>query len=305
MFKRALPLTLALTVNATAAPITIKHDLGTTTLPGIPKRIVVIQEETAELLAVLGVKPVGFASTRVSNAKLGQPLTALTTPAAKQIGTPIYVRTHDQPSQEVILALKPDLILMNAGDDGSNSLYPALSKIAPTIAFDFSEGRTGWRKALTETARVFNKTTLANRYLVTYDTRVQTLRAQLASTFNGSNRTALLYMYQATDLMALGQRFSFSRALSALGMTLVMPSGLDSDRVFHVLSSEVLPTLKTDRIVLLRLTHNGQPLARNNLDVLMARTGAKITTYLLDPQEPSSGPITDLKRVEALANLLR
>ncbi|WP_052351935.1 ABC transporter substrate-binding protein [Deinococcus pimensis] len=305
MLNRILPLTLGLTTTALAAPITVKHDLGTTTLPTTPKRVVVIQEEAAELLAVLGVKPVGFASTRVGSIKLGQALTALTAPAAARLGTPVYVGTHDQPSQEAILALKPDLILMSAGADGSNQLYPALSKLAPTVAFSFNEGGSGWRKALTETARAFDKTALANRYLATYDTRVDTLRAQLAPTLRSSKRTALLYMFRDTDIMALGERFSFSRTLAELGLTLTMPTGLNPDSVFHVLSPEVIPTLKADRVVLLRLTRSGRPLPRNDLDALLTRTGAKVTTYLLDPQEPSSGPITDLKRIEALAKLLR
>lgn len=134
---------------------------------------------------------------------------------------------------------------------------------------------------------------------------MRTLRTQLAPTVGSSNRTALLYMFRDTDVMALGQRFSFSRTLGELGLTLTMPAGLDRNSVFHILSPEVLPTLRTDRVVLLRLTQSGKPLPRNTLDTLLARTKAKITTYPLDPQEPSSGPITDLKRIEALAKLLR
>ncbi|MEF2279614.1 ABC transporter substrate-binding protein [Deinococcus sp. YIM 134068] len=306
--KRLLPLIAALSVSAASAqafPLTVRHDLGSTTLTRVPQRVVVIQEETAELLAVLGVRPVGFGSTRVQGATPGRPLTALTAPAARSLGQPVFVGTHDQPSLETIAALRPDLILMSAGDDGSNTLYPQLARLAPTLAFDYDAGASGWRRALTEVGRVLGKSAQARRYLATYDARVATLKAQIAPVTAAGPNTALLYMFDPQSVVALGEKFSFSRTLGSLGLKLVVPAGMTPDLVFKVLSPEALTTLKADRTVLLRLKVNGQPLPRNATDALLARAGVPVVTYLLDPQEPSSGPITDLRRIEALARLLR
>lgn len=301
----SLVATLSVSASAQTFPLTVRHDLGTTTLTRVPQRVIVIQEETAELLAVLGVRPVGYGSTRVQGVRPGQPLTALTTPAAARLGQPIFVGTHDQPSEEAIAALKPDLILMTSGDDGSDALYPRLSRLAPTLAFSYDVGASGWRRALTETARVFGQSARASRYLATYDARVRTLRAQVAPVTAARPNTALLYMFDAQSVMALGQKFSFSRTLESLGLKLAMPPGLAPDLVFRVFSPEALTTLRADRTVLLRLKVNGQPLPQNATDALLARAGMPVVTYLLDPQEPSSGPITDLRRIEALAKLLR
>lgn len=304
---KALFTTLALSASLAGAqaqfPLTLRHDLGTTTLQAAPKRVVVLSEEAAELLAVLNVKPVGFGSARLQGAQLGERLTTLTSPAGPSLGAPQFVGSSLQPSIEAILALKPDLIVMLKND--GQGAYGALSRVAPTLAYDFNAGGTGWRKALSEVGKLFGREAQARRYLSQYDARVQTLKTQLAPVTKSAPRTTLLYLFQAQNVMALGEKFAFANALKELGLALNMPSGVHADTVFSVLSPEALVGLQTDRALVLRLKVNGALLPRTPMDDVLARAKVNVVTYPLDPQEPSTGPLTDLKRVEAIAKLLK
>lgn len=299
--RSVLCLLLGLGASALAAPVSLKHDLGRTTFNSAPARVVANSEEVAELLTVLGVPVVGYASGRVEG-QLGRPLNNLSTLAAPSLRGAVFVGSHNQPSLELIAALRPDLILMGSGD-GSEAIYPAMQKLAPTVAYDYD--KTPWRQALGDLGRLFGKSAQANRYLATFDARVRTLRARLEPVAARAPRTTLLYMYEPGSVMVLGRGFSFSRTLGLLGLSLTTPRGIDPNVAFQVLSPEALLTLNTDRIVLLRVKTGGQMVERNATDAVLARLGKPVFTYPLDPQEASSGPITDLRRLESVANLVR
>ena len=297
----ATALLLAAGPFALAAPLTLKHDLGETTVPTTPKRVIANSEEVAELLAVLGVPTVGYASGRVEG-QLGQPLKNLSTLAAPTLKGAVYLGKYNQPSLELIAALKPDFIVTGAGD-GTEKLYPTMQKFAPTVSYDYD--KTPWRRALTDLGRLFGKSAQASAYLKTFDARVQTLRAQVAGVAAKAPRTTLLYMYEPGSVMVLGRGFSFSRTLAQLGLTLNAPRGIDPSAAFQVLSPEALLTLDTDRVVLLRVKKGGRLVERNTTDDMLRRLGKPVFTYPLDPQEASSGPLTDLRRLEGVAKLVR
>nr|WP_255639013.1 ABC transporter substrate-binding protein [Deinococcus betulae] len=210
------------------------------------------------------------------------------------------------PLFEAVLAAKPDLIIMYslAGLPDSKANYAALSKIVPTPAFDFDATDAGWRPALKKLGRVFGRTQTAERSIQTFDRRVTELRGKLAPVLARPN-TALLVMFEPTSVMALGEKFSFSGTLRQLGLKLSVPAGMDANTVFKVVIPEALLTLKADRVVLLRAKTGGQLVPRNMTDTLLAQAKLPVNTYPLDPQEASTGPLTDLKRLEALAKILR
>ncbi|MVN87097.1 ABC transporter substrate-binding protein [Deinococcus sp. HMF7620] len=109
------------------------------------------------------------------------------------------------PLFEAVLAAKPDFTIMysSAGLPGSKANYAALSKIAPTLAFDFDAMDAGWRSALEELGRVFGRTQTAERSIQTFDRRVTELRGRLAPVLAWPN-TALLVMFEPISVMALG-----------------------------------------------------------------------------------------------------
>ena len=111
--------------------VEITHDLGTSTVPDAPKRIVVLEYSFVDTLAAVGVSPVGIADDNKRDSII---------PAyAALIGDDwTSVGTRKSPSLEVIASLQPDLIIADTGRH--EAVYGALSEIAPTIAFDSLTG---------------------------------------------------------------------------------------------------------------------------------------------------------------------
>ncbi len=115
---------------ASTGPVTIRHALGTTTIPATPKRIVTVGYSDHEILLALGIKPVGAMDwfgegtwgkwpweQKAWGGKLAQVVSA----------------KSFEIDFEKVAALHPDLILglyaeLKRGD------YDKLSKIAPTVA---------------------------------------------------------------------------------------------------------------------------------------------------------------------------
>lgn len=296
-------LLLGLAAAATVFPLTLKHEAGgPVTFPKTPQRVVTLAEEQAELLSVLGVKAVAFASGRIEGGVTGQTVQKLSTLARPSLQDAVYLGQYDKPSQELLLSLKPDLILMGAGDY-SKETYQNMLKFAPTLGYDYD--KAPWRTALLDMGRLFGKTAQAQQYLHAYDARLAKLKADLAPTARRAPSTTLLYMYEPQTIGVLGRSFAFSKNLTNLGLTLNAPAGIDPNISHKVLSAEELLKLKTDRVIILRRIVSGRMVPKNTTDDALAKLGKPVLTYPLDPQEASGGPLTDLKRAEGLAKLIK
>ena len=129
-FRRTFLTTVAslAIVSTTAAwAEDITHELGVTTVPDNPTRIVVLEFSYVDALASLGVFPVGIADDN----KPENVIAAYT----DVIGTEWKsVGTRKTPSLEVIASLQPDLII--ADKTRHEAVYAVLSEIAPTIVLD-------------------------------------------------------------------------------------------------------------------------------------------------------------------------
>lgn len=120
---KTAPTTPAPATPATTA-ITVQDDKNTITLEKTPTKVVAISLQAIDSLVALGVKPVGVAEQGagekieyLGNATDGIPTIGL----------------HTKPNLESIAALQPDLIIIDPETAGS--LYPELTKIAPTLQF--------------------------------------------------------------------------------------------------------------------------------------------------------------------------
>lgn len=116
--------------TAEAAPVTweVQHELGATTITGIPERVVVLEYSFADNLGTLGIVPVGWAVDAPPDY-----IYAYT----EDVGT-VPVGTRAEPDLEAIVGLNPDLII---GDlQRHEQIYSTLSGIAPTLIFNSLRG---------------------------------------------------------------------------------------------------------------------------------------------------------------------
>ncbi|MGG2465753.1 ABC transporter substrate-binding protein [Streptomyces sp. RGM 3693] len=183
-------------------PRTVRHAMGTATLPSAPKRVVVLDVGELDNVVSLGIKPVGYAPTEGD--------AALPDYLAKNAGHPKSVGTINGLNLEAINALKPDLIL--GSKLRAEKQYQQLSKIAPTV-FSIRPGFT-WKQNYLLNAAALDKTAQAKSELAAYEAKAKKLGADIGP--KKPTVTMLRYMPQFTRLYA--QRSFIGTILKDVGL---------------------------------------------------------------------------------------
>lgn len=129
-------------------PVTITHVHGTTTIPSAPKRVVTIGWITQDVVAALGVVPVGVDQSWGGDDEGFTPWFRNQVQNVLKADMPTALAQGEEPDFEKILQLRPDLIL--APHSGvTETQYKRLSQIAPTVAYNTQAWRSGTWKDLT------------------------------------------------------------------------------------------------------------------------------------------------------------
>lgn len=129
---------------------TIVHDLGTTKLKKVPKRIVILDNLYGEILNPLDITPVG-ATTGQANSQEFSTLFKKQYKDAKVVS----VGWQGNPDLDKIAELKPDLILMTGEQE---NLYEELSEIAPTVGYQINTDENwDYHETSLKVAEIFDK----------------------------------------------------------------------------------------------------------------------------------------------------
>ncbi|MFE9344774.1 iron-siderophore ABC transporter substrate-binding protein [Streptomyces olivaceus] len=126
-------------------PVTIKHALGTTTVPEKPERVATVNWANDEVPLALGVVPVGMAKANFGDDD-GNGVLPWTEDRLKELGakTPVLFDETDGIDFEAVADTKPDVIL--AAYSGLTAEdYETLSQIAPVVAYPEAAWATPWR----------------------------------------------------------------------------------------------------------------------------------------------------------------
>lgn len=162
----------SLEVSVSAAPATegtrlISHAMAETEVSANPQRVVVLDTGETDNALALGANIVGAPVSDVQQYQgyLTEQLAGIT-----DIGT------ISEPNLEVILSLKPDLIL--GSKQRYEEIYDELAQIAPTI---FSESlRVPWQDNFRLHAKALGRTAEADQLLADYNTRAAEVQAALS-----------------------------------------------------------------------------------------------------------------------------
>ncbi|MCG6138594.1 MAG: iron-siderophore ABC transporter substrate-binding protein [Nostoc sp. LLA-1] len=139
-----------------------QHVMGETCIPTAPKRIITLSAPTLNNALLLGVKPLGSTYFADDHKLL--------------ISNGIEYLGLSQPNLEKISLLKPDLIL--GWENIDKSVYPLLSKIAPTVLGKW-EGPLDWSKHFDFVAQVLGKEKEAKEAWKNYYKKIETLKIAL------------------------------------------------------------------------------------------------------------------------------
>lgn len=163
---------------------------------------------------------------------------------------------HGKPDLERIRALKPDLIVANAGD--YDALQEQLSSIAPTLMFDAENGRppfdlyreyAGWigRAAQFETLKA------------AYDKRIAMTRSKLPATFVSGTYSAILTNGRDGTLTLLKEYGVLTTVLDDLGMKrIALSKAVSTGQSRMTIGAELIGEIDADLIVTSFLPENGE-----------------------------------------------
>ncbi|MFC4427248.1 ABC transporter substrate-binding protein [Deinococcus navajonensis] len=250
MYKRSLFTALLLGTSVMAAgvtyPVTIAHNNGSTTLPKKPLRVVALGPHALDLLLSLGVQPVGYgeASTFIKTPAFGSPIRDIKYLGSRVTSSPVNVGDRFNPSLEILLSLKPDLIV---GENYASPVYAQLSRIAPTLLFKGTD-RNEWQKTLPLLARALDREQAYSNVLKAYNKGVQDTRAQLSGAVR-NKRVLVVWTGGGDDR----NTFTISNSqdwtgglLKDLGLNVI-----DGDKRDAVVSIEGLSAIDPDVVIVL------------------------------------------------------
>lgn len=204
---------------AGAASITVKHALGTTTLNGVPERVVVLGAGPLDALDAFGIDPVGVTKFPA----IPDYLKKYNTDAYPSAGTLF------EPDFEQIYSEKPDLILMGPRNTKN---YEELSKIAPTVLYtiDTSEGiwestKDEWRML----GKIFNIEAKVDAKIQTLDQDFKAIKS-----YNQAHPvTAMTVMSMGGNLSTFGADSRFGSIYKDFGFTEIYHTDKASPQFHH------------------------------------------------------------------------
>jgi iron complex transport system substrate-binding protein len=209
----------------------VTHLMGETEIPVNPQRIVADQY-IGHLLA-LGIKPVGARGDLMKS-----PFLKELTEGIADSGSPM--------SLEAVLDLKPDLIIVQNGDN-----YEQLSKIAPTIVYEY--GKLNSIEQLKLFGEILGKQKEADAWVTSFEQKAASYREQLANVV-GKDETVSIIELWAQGPFVFGNNwgrggYSLYNSLQLSAPEIVKQEILDKEQ-YRNISMEVLPEYAGDYIFL-------------------------------------------------------
>ena len=199
---------------ASAGPVTVTDSRGkAVTLPAPGRKVVALEWGEAEMLVTLGVMPVGVADTKgyttwVTSAKLDA--------SVKDVGT------RGEPSVDSIVALQPDLVVMEAERD--SPLVGQIEKFVPVIVTKGSDAKRNlerMREDFTMIATAVGKTAEATKALADFDKAIADGKAKIAAAGNAGKQFAVADGWKegsSISIRMFGQGALVSQTAIALGL---------------------------------------------------------------------------------------
>lgn len=225
-----------------AAPLVVKHQLGTTRIDTIPQRVVALDMNEVDFLDRLQVPVAGMPKDFIPHFL-----------AKYQHNDQIVdLGAIVQPNMERIHALKPDLILMTPIQTDH---YQELTQIAPTLHYDinFKNSHSGHietvKKHLLTLGDIFNREKQARTQVAQLDAEVAKVRAVTLK----RPEKALVVLYNNGSFSDFGIHSRYGFVFSDLG---VKPANNDTHTNLHgqPISSEFIKKADPDILYIIDRT---------------------------------------------------
>lgn len=191
--------------SAMAAPVTIDHQLGSTTLEQKPERVVVIGIGALDALDAFGIEPIAVAQASTIPDYLSK------------YASDNYASSGSlfEPNFENIYMQKPDLIIIGGR---AATKYKELSEIAPTVLFAAEDDKGYWESTQSQwriLAKIFDNADKVEQKIEQLDAEFKQIK-----TYNQDNNIdALTVMSSGGNITAFGAESRFSSIYRDFGFS--------------------------------------------------------------------------------------
>ncbi|MEO1762511.1 MAG: iron-siderophore ABC transporter substrate-binding protein [Cyanobacteria bacterium J06629_18] len=238
--------------NSTANCRKIKHDVGEAKVCGEPEKVVALSSHTLDLLLSLGVQPAGYAApiNLHGGDRYNNPAQQIPYLGTRVTSKPINLGSRNQPSLEKLTALKPDLII---GEAGSKD-YSIFSQIAPTLFWKNRTKKGKWKQHIRRIAKALGREEQAEKVIENHEKQIATARAEFAPIVRNHPKLLLLGTDQLQKNISIINPDSYlGEVLQGIGFELVsLPSLKDNSKPAIPVSIETLPQFdRADIIIVL------------------------------------------------------
>lgn len=279
--------------QARTATRTIRHALGEASIGGAPARVITLDARHTENVLALGLQPVGMAG-RQHYLKLRADAVPLPDEGVADLGL------SDTPNIELIMTLRPDLILGNARSLQKN--YPILNTIAPTLAFDpYPPGGIDQYANMVHTfgavAQALGRQAAFEAFTARAGQAFAEGRARLAAAGRTGRKVVLGNVnagITGADVMLFNDNSLPAEVLRRLGFDYAYGDPRHRQKGFHVTTAEALPALQHVDFLYLPFNEAG---VRNLMNTPVWRNLAFVRegrVWPLTYREMYRGPLTAL-----------
>ncbi|WP_143426288.1 siderophore ABC transporter substrate-binding protein [Gilliamella sp. Occ4-3] len=188
--------------QTSANTLTIEHAQGKTDVPENPKKVVVFNTATLDIMDALNI-PV----TALPQSDVHYP-TFLSKYERKDYTN---VGTLFEPNYEVLSSIQPDVIV--AGGRATDA-YKKLNDIAPTISLDIDPNNflSSLTQRTEQLGSIFNKQNEAKKLIVDFNQKIEQLKTKTTTA-----GTALVIMVNGGKMSAYGSKSRFGFVFDVLG----------------------------------------------------------------------------------------
>jgi iron complex transport system substrate-binding protein len=182
--------------------ITIEHAQGKTDVPENPKKVIVFNTATLDIIDALNIPVTGVPQSGVHYPDY---LSKYENKTYTNVGTLF------EPNYEVLSSLEPDVILAGGR---TNDVYKKLSDIAPTISLDIDPNNfMGSLIQRTEQlGNIFGKQDAAKQLIANFNQKIEALKPKTSNA-----GTALVIMINGGKMSAYGPKSRFGFIFDVLG----------------------------------------------------------------------------------------
>ncbi|MFD4367127.1 ABC transporter substrate-binding protein [Rhodococcus sp. NPDC058521] len=230
----------------------VEHSFGSTTVEGVPERIVAGGSQWVDALLEFGVQPVAYLSAANQGDDRGlYPWQQDVSEDAEELDRSAAM-IGAMPPVEQIASYAPDLILTTSTNLNPSS-YDQLSGVAPTVPSITDAGVDPWEEQIAVLGRILHEEDRADQIIAERNGDIEALAQRLPG-LEGKTAVLSQFMFGTSQFVLVadpedGAAQTFRRLGMTLPPTLMEEGGVSGGRI--MLSAERVDALTADLVVLL------------------------------------------------------